>query len=265
QTRSRELAVRLAVGASRSRLIRQLLTESLLLSLLGGLLGLLLAVWLSDALAAYSPPTGATGGSAPPLLDARLDWRVLAFTTTLSLLTGLLFGLIPAWQSSKPNLTVALKEESGAAGSSRIRLRGALISAQIALSLVVLVCAGLCVRSLQKLQKIDAGFEAAKVLILGVDLSLSGYDETRGQQFFNNLLERVSALPGVESASLARGVPLSGDRVGMSAGVEGYTPANRRPPAFAMNVVGPRYCATMKLPLLAGRDVTEQDTANSPP
>src|SRR5262245_29226256 len=144
QTRGREMAVRLAVGASRYRLIRQLLTESLLLSLMGGLLGLFIAVWLTDVLAAYSPPTG----GSMPLLDARLDWRVLAFAATLSLMTGLLFGLVPAWRSSKPNLTVALKEESGAAGAGRIRGRGALISAQIALSLVVLVCAGLCVRSL---------------------------------------------------------------------------------------------------------------------
>ena len=265
QTRSREMAVRLAVGASRYRLIRQLLTESLLLSLLGGLLGLWLAVWLSDALAAYSPPTGATGGSAPPLLDARLDWRVLAFTATLSLLTGLLFGLVPAWRSSKPNLTVALKEESGAAGSGRTRGRGALISAQIALSLVVLVCAGLCVRSLQKLQRIDAGFDAAKVLVMGLNLSLNGYKEEQGRQFYANLLERVSAAPGVEAASLARVVPLTGSGMRMSVGVEGYTPSDGKPINFDMNIVGPRYCATMKLPLVAGREFTANDDMSAPP
>jgi len=258
QTRGREMAVRLAVGASRYRLIRQLLTESLLLSLLGGLFGVLLAAWLTDALAAYSPPTG---GSAPPLLDARLDWRVLTFAATLSLVTGLLFGLVPAWQSSKPNLTVALKEESGAAGSGRARLRGALVSAQIALSLVVLVCAGLCVRSLRNLQRIDAGFDAAKVSVMGLNLSLNGYKEEQGLQFYANLLERVSALPGVEAASLARIVPLGGNGMRMSVGIEGYTPADDRPINFDMNLVGPRYCATMKLPLAAGREFTANDNA----
>jgi putative ABC transport system permease protein len=263
-SRSRELAVRLAVGASRGRLIRQLLTESLLLSLLGGLLGLLLAVWLTDVLAASSPQTGATGGtsdSAPPLLDARLDWRVLAFTTTLSLLTGLLFGLAPAWRSSKPNLTVALKDESGAAGSGRTGGRSALISAQIALSLVVLVCAGLCVRSLLALQRIDAGFDTAKVLVMDLNLSLNGYKEEQGRHFYANLLERVSALPGVEAASLARIVPLGGSGMRLSVGIEGYTPTDDKPINFDMNIVGPRYCATMKLPVVAGREFTANDNA----
>jgi predicted permease len=262
QTRRREMAVRLAVGASRYRLIRQLLTESLLLSLLGGLLGLLLAVWLTDVLAAYSPPTG---GSTSPLLDARLDWRVLAFTATLSLVTGLLFGLVPAWRSSKPNLTVALKEESGAVGAGRIRGRGALISTQIALSLVVLVCAGLCVRNLLALQRIDAGFETAKVLVMGLDLSLNGYKEEQGGQFYANLLERVSALPGVEAASLARIVPLTGSGMRMSLGIDGYTPTDDKPINFDMNIVGPRYCATMKLPLVAGREFTANDNEAASP
>src|SRR5215475_5884194 len=261
QTRSREMAVRLAVGASRYRLIRQLLTESLLLSLMGGLLGLFIAVWLTDVLAAYSPPTG----GSMPLLDARLDWRVLAFAATLSLLTGLLFGLVPAWRSSKPNLTVALKEESGAAGAGRIRGRGALISAQIALSLVVLVCAGLCVRSLLALQRIDAGFETAKVLVMGLDLSLNGYKEEQGGQFYANLLERISALPGVEAASLARIVPLTGSGMRITVGIEGYTPTDDKPINIDMNIVGPRYCATMKLPLVAGREFTANDNAAAPP
>jgi len=262
QTRSREMAVRLAVGASRYRLIRQLLTESLLLWLLGGLLGLFLAVWLTGVLAAYSPPAG---DSAPPLLDAGLDWRVLAFTATLSLLTGLLFGLVPAWRSSKPNLTVGLKEESVAAGSGRISGRGALVSAQIALSLVVLVCAGLCVRSLLALQRIDAGFETAKVLVMGLDLSLNGYKEEQGRRFYANLLERISALPGVEAASLARRVPLTRSGMHMSVGIEGHTPADDKPINFDMNIVGPRYCATMKLPLVAGREFTANDNAAAPP
>src|SRR5215475_14297229 len=262
QTRRREMAVRLAVGASRYRLIRQLLTESLLLSLLGGLLGLFLAVWLTDVLAAFSPPTG---GSTPPLLDARLDWRVLGFAATLSLATGLLFGLVPAWRSSKPNLTVALKEETGAAGAGRVRGRGALISAQVGLSLVVLVCAGLCVRSLLALQRIDAGFETAKVLVMSLDLSLNGYKKEQGRQFYANLLERISELPGVEAASLARRVPLTGSGMRTIVGIEGYTPTDDKPINFDVNIVGSRYCATMRLPLVAGREFTANDNAAAPP
>ena len=262
QTRNREMAVRLAVGASRRRLVRQMLTESLLLAMLGGVFGVLVAVWLTDSLAAYSPPTG---GSGPPLLDARLDWRVLTFTTTLSLITGLLFGVVPAWHASKPNLTMALKEETTGFGSGRVRLRGALVSAQIALSLVVLVCAGLCVRSLQKLQRIDAGFDTTKVLVMGLNLSLNGYKEEQGRQLYSNLLERVSALPGVESASLARIVPLTGSGMRMSVGIEGYTPADDKPINFDMNIIGPRYCATMKLQLVAGREFTADDNAGAAP
>jgi predicted permease len=264
--RRRELAVRVAVGANRLRLIRQMLTESLLLSLLGGVFGAALAFWLSDLLAAYSPES--LGGSTPPLLDGRLDWRVFAFTISLSLLTGLVFGLLPAWQSSKPDLTATLKEEAGAGGvgSARARMRSALVLAQIALALVVLVCAGLCARSLQNLQRIDAGFEAAKVLVVGLDVSLNGYTEEQGRQFYTTLLERVSALPDVEAASLADGVPLSGDRRGMSAIIEGYSSPNPKKPgvAFGANVVGPRYCATLKMALAAGREFTAQDHSGAP-
>jgi putative ABC transport system permease protein len=244
-----------------------MLTESLLLSLLGGVLGAAVAFRLSDLLAAYSPLTEAAGGSAPPLLDGQLDWRVLAFTISLSLLTGLVFGLLPAWQSSKPNLTVALKEETGGVGAAQPKARGALVLAQIALAVVVLACAGLCVRSLRNLQRIDAGFEAAKVLVVGLDVSLNGYTEERGRQFYTALLERVSALPGVEAASLADGVPLSGDRRGMSVIIEGYSPPNPKRPgvAFGANVVGPRYCTTLKMALAAGREFTDQDHAGAAP
>jgi predicted permease len=264
QTRARELAVRLALGASRRRIIQQMLTESLLLSVLGGLFGLVLALWLTSVLAAYSPPTG---GSAPPLLDAALDWRVLVFTTVLSLMTSLVFGLIPAWQSSKPNLTTTLKEETGtnSTGGGRTRLRRLLVSAQIALSLIVLVCAGLCIRSLQKLQNIDAGFEAAKVLVMGLNLSLNGYRAEQGQQFYANLLQRVTALPGVEAASFGRIVPLGGGGMRTSLNIENYTPTDSKPINFDMNVVGPYYCSTLKLPLVAGRDFTTNDNANAPP
>src|SRR5262249_5241129 len=262
QTRSREMAVRLAVGASRFRLIRQLLTESLLLWLLGGVLSLFLRAWLSTVLGSFNPPAG---GLAPPLLDVGVCLCGRAFTRALAVLGGLLFGLVPAWRSSKPNLTVGLKEESVTAGSGRISGRGALVSAQIALSLVVLVCAGLCMRSLLALQRIDTGFETAKVLVMGLDLSMNGYKEEQGRQFYANLLERISALPGVEAASLARRVPLTRSGMHMSVGIEGRTSADDKPINFDMNIVGPRYCATMKLPLVAGREFTANDNAAAPP
>jgi predicted permease len=261
QTRSREMAVRLAVGASRARLIRQLLAESLLLSLAGGLLGLLMAVWISGLLAKYSPPAGS---SAPPLLAAGLDGRALAFTLALSLLTSLLFGLAPALQASRPNLTLALKEETGGIGGWRLRRGGALVVGQIALSMILLISAGLCVRSLQKLQQIDTGFEAAQVLVMDIDLSLSGYTEEQGGRFYANLLERMAALPGVETASVGRIVPLGGNGMRLSVDIEGYTPPDGKPVNLDMNLVGPQYCATLKLPLLAGRDFTSADNRGTP-
>ncbi len=261
--RSKEIAVRLAMGASRGRLIRQLMTESLLLSIIGGVVGVLIAVWLSDLLAAYSPPTGA---SSSPLLDGRLDLRVLGFTVLLSLVTGVIFGLAPALQSSKPDLVTALKEVTAALGQGRRRLtlRNLLIMAQVALSLVVLICAGLCVRSLRNLQSIDAGFEPAKVLVMSVNLAMNGYKPEQGRQFYAQLLERVSALPGVESASYARNVLLGGSGMRLSVNIEGHTPPPGQVINLDLNIVGPEYCRTMKMPLMRGRDFTARDVAGAP-
>ncbi|MFN0120891.1 MAG: ADOP family duplicated permease [Blastocatellia bacterium] len=262
QARGREMAVRLAVGASRARLMRQMLAESLLLGGLGGALGLWLAVWLNSLLARYGPP--ADSGAAP-LSAASLDGRVLLFTLALSLLTALLFGLVPAWQASRPDLTMGLRESAGAAGIARARMRGALVAGQLALSLVVLVCAGLCLRSLEKLQRIDAGFQAAGVLVMGVNLSLSGYTSEQGQRFFQTLLERTAALPGAESSSLGRVVPLDNNGMRLTVNIEGYTPPDNKPLNLDLNLVGPRYCETLKLPLLAGRDFTVADNAAAAP
>ncbi len=160
---------------------------------------------------------------------------------------------------------MALKDEGSASSASRgrLRLRGALVAGQIALSLVVLVCAGLCVRSLQKLQQVDTGFEAAKVLVLGVNLSLSGYSEEQGQQFYTSLLERTAALPGVEAVSVGRIVPLGNNGMRLSVGIEGQTSPDGKPINFDLNLVGPNYCATLKLPLIAGRDFSTADNATA--
>src|SRR5581483_11303013 len=262
-SRRKEIAVRLAVGASRVRLIRQLLTESVLLALSGGALGVLLAAWLADLLAAFSPPGGS---AATPLLNARLDWRVLGFTVLLSLLTGVIFGLAPAWQSSKPDLVATLKDEAASSGKGRrVTLRNALVAAQVALSLVVLVSAGLCVRSLRNLRAIDAGFDPARMVVVSVDPALNGYKDAQSRQFYDQLLERVTALPGVEAVSLARVVPLGNSNMRMTVGVEGYTPPPGQFIHFDFNLVGPGYCATMKMPLARGRDFTARDDSGAAP
>jgi putative ABC transport system permease protein len=260
--RRKEIAVRLAVGASRGRLVRQLLTESVLLSAIGGALGLLLAIWLADGLTMFSPPDSSFAESR---LLTQLDWRVLGFAISLSLLTGVFFGLAPALQSSKPDLIPALKDEMTNAGSGRrwLTLRNLLVATQVALSCIVLVGAGLCVRSLRNLVAIDAGFDPARVVVMSTDLALSGYTEERGRQFYADLLERTTALPGVESASLARIAPLGnrGMRIGLH--VEGYTPPTGESVTFDFNLAGPNYFRTMKMPIVRGREFTPQDGAKA--
>jgi macrolide transport system ATP-binding/permease protein len=258
-TRRKEIAVRLALGAGRVRLIRQLLTESLLLSVMGGGLGLLIALWLADLLISFRPPSNILN------FESHLDWRVLGFSALLTILTGIIFGLAPAIQHTKPNLAVALKDETGTRnqGRKRFTLRSALVVVQIALSLVVLIGAGLCVRSLQNLQSTDLGFEPSKLLVLSLDLASKNYQEAQGREFQTQLLEGVSTLPGVEAASLARVVPLSNAGMSISLDVEGYTPPPNQFINFDMNLVGPHYFTTMKMPLVAGREFGEQDTATS--
>jgi predicted permease len=261
--RQKEIAVRLAVGASRWRLIRQLLTESLLLALAGGAGGLMLALWLMDLLMAYAPP----GDEGRLALDARLDLRVLGFTLLLSLLTSLLFGLAPALNASKPDLVPMLKNESGAGGARprRFGLKNILVVAQVALSLVVLICAGLCLKSVRNLNAVDTGFDATKVLVMSFDLGMGGYDEARGRAFYSQLTERVAALPSVESLSLASVVPLGkGGMIHFVNGLEGYQPEPGERLTFLFNTVSQDYFKTMGIPLIAGRNFGPQDTKTSP-
>ena len=253
--RRKEIAIRLAIGAGRARLVRQLLTESLLLSVAGGALGLLVARWLADLLVSFLPPNRL-------VVETTLDRRVLLFTLLLSVLTGIVFGLAPALQSSKPDVVAALKNEAATAGgrARRLSLRNLLVVSQVALSLLVLTSAGLCVRSLQKLLSIDMGFEPARVLVMSLDVALNGYQEPRGRAFFAQLTERLAALPGVESASLAALVPLADSSMNRSVRVEGYTPPDGRPTInFGFNIVGPNYFRTLGLPLIRGRDFAPQD------
>ena len=260
--RASEIAVRLAIGAGRGRLIRQLLTESMLLATLGGGAGLAMASSISGLIVSFTPPNT----FATLTLDNRLDWRVLGFTLVISLLTGILFGLAPAVRASRPDLVSALKDESTLLGARvrRLSLRNLLVVGQVALSLMVLVGAGLCVRSLRNLQAIDAGFDPAKVLVMSVDVSLSGYSKERGLQFYSELLEQVRRLRGVEAVSLATQIAL-GDGFGGTMRAAGYAPKAGEDLSSDFNQIGPDYFRTMKIPLLDGREFSKSDTATTPP
>ena len=275
-TRRKEISIRLALGASRSRLIRQLLTESVLLSLLAGAVGLLLAVWMVDALKTYTPPAN----FFPVAFDFNLDARVLGFTLLLSILTGIIFGIAPALQASHPDLVHALKDEAMTLPGQRARrftLRNLLVVAQVALSLVLLISAGLFLRSLRQAQRIDLGFNPENVLVMPLNINLLRYTKPQGQEFYRQVVERVEALPGLQSATLTRTPPLSGASRQSSVLVEGQDEPDARhssegqsaPPDANRNItlaspVGLRYFQTLNIPLLRGRDFTAQDNAGAP-
>jgi macrolide transport system ATP-binding/permease protein len=258
--RRKEIAVRLALGASRFRLLRQLLTESFLLALLGAGAGLLLAYWLNRAFMAFKPPM------PPPwsiLLDLRLDTQVLGWTLSLTFGASLLFGLAPALQASKPDLVPALKDETGAdlRRKRRLNLRSGLVVAQVAISLVLLICAGLFVRSLQELQAVNPGFRVENGLTLSIQLEPQGYDETRGEAFMRQLLERAAALPGVQTVSAVNYLPLG--HQDLTTGV--FAPGRERQVEGAgLQIISLNYFPTMGMPLLRGRDFTAKDTASAP-
>jgi predicted permease len=259
--RRREVAIRSALGASRWRVVRQLLTESVLLFLVGGGLGVLLAVWMNELVLAFRP-----SGTLAVSFDLDVDWRVLSFTLGVSLLTGVLFGLAPALAASKPDVIETLKDASPASGGRPSRLRGAFVVGQIAVSMILLVSAALCVLSLRNAARINTGFEAEGVYLATFDLTLQGYDEARGREFFRRLKERAAGVPGVESAALARSVQLSGLAFGERVRVEGHEPpAGQPPPVVFSNSVDEDYLRTLKVPLLAGRELRATDTEGAPP
>jgi predicted permease len=270
--RRKEIAVRLALGARRARLIRQLLTESLLLSLLGGAAGMLLALWAVDVLKGAPPP-----GVLPVSLDFSLDGRVLIFTLTLSVVTGLIFGIAPALQASRPDLVSTLKNDSPALNHNhwRFNLRNGLVIIQVALSFVLLIGAGLFLRSLGRAQSIVTGFDESKLLAAPLNINLLRYTRSQGKEFYRQAVERVEALPGVESASLTRVVPLSGGSSIRGMLIEGRAaPDNNfrsegstggaNENAVSMSVVGPKYFQTVGISLLRGRDFNVQDTEDKP-
>jgi macrolide transport system ATP-binding/permease protein len=257
-TRRKEIAIQLSLGASRARLIRQLLTESVLLSLTGGAVGWMLSLWLIELVMGLKPPI-----DFALTIALQIDWRVFAFTMLVSLITGIVFGLAPALQATKPDVVPVLKDETGVAGYRRSRLRNGLVIAQVAFSLVMLIAAGLIVRSLQQVQTLGPGFDMAHTVTMSVDLGLQGYDEARGREFFKQLLTRVEAIPGVRSASLADYLPLSVDRSSTSIYIEGQpVPRDEDVPEVQYTAVWARYFETMGIPMVEGREFATQDEKN---
>jgi len=259
--RASELTIRAALGASRMRLIRQLLTESVLLALSGGAVGALLAIWGVDLLETLVPEN---------LAQARgvvMDWRVFGFSGAVSLLTGVLFGLAPALQISKLNLTEALKEggRSGAGSGSRGRLRGALVIGEIALSLVLLTGAGLMIKSFYRLTGVDTGFQPDKSLTMRMHLSGEKYgDSVKRRTFYDHMLQQVQSIPGVQSAGVITQLPLTTQGLSFTFSLEGQppTPASNLPLAV-FRVISQDYFRAMGVPLLRGRSFTPQDSADA--
>jgi predicted permease len=260
-SRQKEMAVRLALGAGRSRIVRQLLTESVLLSVAGGALGIFFAIWGVDAIASLLT----RGPDAPFPFTVTPDWRILAFTIAITFVTGVLFGLAPASRGSRIDLTPSLKENAssvpgGAAHTGRfLRLGDALVVAQVALSIVVLVGAGLLVRTLRNLQTLDPGFDSQNILLFGIDPTIAGYTDAQTQQLYSNLQQRFAALPGVISASYSEEALLAGGQSGTDIHLDGA------PPKQNIEVdelpVGLGFFSTLRIPLLAGRPFTSADFA----
>ena len=259
--RRRELALRLAMGANRWRLVRQLLVESLLLALLGGGVALLLTKWTSGTLAAFFPPTA----NLPLSINGHADYRVLAVTILVSILSALVFGILPALRASSLAPITVLKEEVGSTsgGIHKSRLSRALVVAQLSLSLLLLICAGLFTRSLRNAQRSDPGFDPNHVLLASYDLENSGYSDAEGKAFHRDLLAKLSVLPGVESVTLADFSPLSFSIHSSDVLPDGYVPQSGESMEVSRAIVGPNYLRTMRTPLIAGRDFTEQDNDKS--
>ena len=258
--RRREIAVRLAIGAGRSRLVRQLLTETTLLIVLGGIGGLLLARLATSVIVPLLPSL-----PFPVSVTLALDERVLAFTIALSLVAALLSGLLPALQSSKADVARALKDESPSPRGSR--LRSAFVVGQVALSILLAVMAGMFVRALQRAGSSDPGFDPRGVELATVNISTAGYTDKTGPRFQRELVDRVRQLPSVESATLARVLPGGFEGIGLGAiAAPGYVNPNGKPFFFpSWNVVDPGYFATLKIPIVEGRDFADLDVAGRPP
>ena len=260
-SRRREIAVRLALGSGRGRLIRLLLTESVLLALIGGVVGVLFASWIKDVFLTV----GSWGGESMSAVNPQLDLRVLAFTFVLSLFTGMLFGLAPAFRATRVDLTPSLKDAGQSSSSaSRSFLSKSLVVAQVALSLLLLVSAGLFLKTLHNLQNVDLGFNSQNLLVFGVNPSLLGYKDLARTNLYRRMFDRLEAIPGAKAVTFSRNGVISG----VISGRDVYLPANAGLPDAAreirLHVVRENYFATMEIPLLLGRALTAHDDERAP-
>jgi predicted permease len=260
--RASEITMRLAVGAGRWRVIRQLLTESILLAGMGGAVGVLFALWGKEALVTLS---GRQGGFLPPQIDATLNWRVLGFTVGVVFLTGIVFGLVPAWRATRLDLTTALKESNrSSSGVARSRLSKTLVIAQVTMSLVLLVGAGLFIRTLRNLQQVDIGFSQENLLVFSLQPGANGYKDERLVQLYQQMFARLETIPGVRSATFAH-IPLLAHNVdNTSLILPGETAQSESEHITNREIVRENYFATMEIPLLRGRGFTAHDDKNAP-
>lgn len=257
--RQKEMAVRQAAGASRGRLIRQMLTESVLLSLIGGACGVLFAFWAKEFLVSFRPQEG---GMSNLVFDAQIDWRVLTFTASVAILTGILFGLVPAWRASRVNLAHDLKENSHQTTSSNARLTKGFLVAQIALSLTLLVGAGLFLRTLRNLEAVNLGIAQENLLLFKVQPELSGYKDDNVSQLYAQISERVEALPGVRAATHSLMSLIGDGGFTMPVSIAG---SEAKPAASSwIHHVRPNFFEALQIKLLAGRSLTPQDNAQAP-
>jgi predicted permease len=263
-SRRKEIAIRLAAGAGRGRLIRQLLTESLALALLGGVGGVLLAAWMVGLLRVFVPAVDLVPNV---VLDYSLDVPTLGYTLALTLVIGVVFGLAPAFQASRLQLYETLKEggRTTAGGGASHGLRRALVVTEIALALVLLISAGLCLQGLRKARQIQIGLNPDHVLLADLRIGMNGYTEDSGLAFYRQLRQRLAAAPGVEEAALANWFPLG---LAGCKGSDVYVDGYQRPPGenttYEFAILSPRYFAVMRIPLLAGRDFTDEDNERAP-
>jgi len=259
--RRREIAIRMSMGASRWRLVRQLLVESLMLSLVGGAVAFLITFWTSGTLMKFLPVTP----DIPLSLNIPADRTVLLATLIISVLTGVIFGILPALRASREAPIAVLKEDTGSAsgGLRKARLASGLVVAQISLSLLLLVCAGLFIRSVMRAQEINPGFNPHNILIAAYDLFTSGYTKETGPEFDRQLLAKIQTLPGVESAALSERVPLAFYRGSTSIKPEGYVTRPNENMETQFDTITPNYFHTMQFPIVKGRDFTDADNRGS--
>ena len=261
-SRQKQISICAALGAARRHIVQQLLTESVLLSVIGGLAGLLLAIWGLDAMKRFLPT------NIPRIDQISPDTHVLAFTAAASLIVGIFAGLLPAWRASHPNIAGSLNESArgSSEGAHGRRLRSALVVVEIVLALLLLSTAGLLVESFLRLQKVPPGFDRTNVFTARVALPDTTYGKpAECAAFFDKLLKRISQSPGVQSASAAWWIPLSGSEITLTTDIQEHPLPKSEQPAVQVNVVAPDFFKTLRVPLLGGRDFTERDDINAPP